>query len=243
MKEKVITVVAVMLGLLAAFFVYQNFYPEDFMKKDETVITMSDIEKNKSVSYTGHPAGEDIPRISGKDEFEEILDIDDVTVEPKGIVSTGISKLKAWESPYYKKAGTGGSRAGARRREVITGWDLLDQYNEYYLLECPDGTYILAQMSKRIAKAIEKGEQLTLPISKKAGISKEVQGYLSEFSDEYDMTMKGVLYTFDDEWYQEHSTAITLIRLGVAFVIWIVTGVLLLLLGEKCLIKKKADYL
>ncbi len=238
MKEKTITIIAVILGLVAAFFVYQNFYPEDFMEKDETFITMSDMEKNKSVSYTGRPAGEDIPRISGKEEFEDILQIDNVTMEPKGIVSTGISKLKAWESPYFKSAGTGGSRAGARRREVIRGWDLLDQYNEYYLLECPDGTYILAQIPKRTAKAIERGEQVTLPISKKDGVSKEVQSYLTEFSNEYDMTMKGVLYAFDDAWYQEHSTAITLIRLGVAFVTWIVTGVILLLLGEKFLTKK-----
>ncbi len=242
MREKVITAVAVILGLVIAFFVYQNFYPEDFMEKDETTITMSDIEKNKSVSYTGHPAGEDIPRISGKEEFEDILAMDDVTMEPGGIVSTGIFKLKAWESPYFKSPGTGGSRAGARRREVIQGWDLLDQYNEYYLLECPDGTYILAQIPKRIAKAIEKGGRVTLPVSKKEGISKEVQGYLSEFSSEYDMTMKGVLYAFDDEWYQEHGTVITLIRLGTAFVSWIVTGVVFLLLGEKIFNKRKADY-
>lgn len=121
MREKVITAVAVILGLVIAFFVYQNFYPEDFMEKDETTITMSDIEKNKSVSYTGHPAGEDIPRISGKEEFEDIL-------------------------------------------------------------------------------------------------------------------------AMDDEWYQEHGTVITLIRLGTTFVSWIVIGVVFLLLGEKIFSKRKADY-
>lgn len=121
LREKVITAVAVILGLVIAFFVYQNFYPEDFMEKDETTITMSDIEKNKSVSYTGHPAGEDIPRISGKEEFEDIL-------------------------------------------------------------------------------------------------------------------------AMDDEWYQEHGTVITLIRLGTTFVSWIVIGVVFLLLGEKIFSKRKADY-
>ena len=53
LREKVIIAVAVILGLVIAFFVYQNFYPEDFMEKDETTITMSDIEKNKSVHIQG----------------------------------------------------------------------------------------------------------------------------------------------------------------------------------------------
>lgn len=233
MKEKVYLSISVIIGLVAAFVVFQHFYPENFMKKDTTEISMDDIQSNKDTSYIGHPAGKDIPRISGKEDFEDLINLDKVTVEPENIIATGVSNLKAWEDPYVKRAGTRGSGAGSRRRQIIKGLDLLDRYNEYYLLECPDGTYILAQMPEKIVKEIQKGKKVTLPVSSKVSITQEAQGYLTKICEKYDATMKGVLYAFDDEWYQEHSTVIFLIRIGVSFVVLVAIAAVIMTLLQK----------
>lgn len=114
MKEaKILTYFSCIVALIAAFFVYLNFHPENLMKKDDTPVTQSDIEADRSGSFTGHTAGDDIPGISGKDEFEDMLNIDYVTAEPVDIIATGVSSLKPWESPYVKSSGTRASLNGA----------------------------------------------------------------------------------------------------------------------------------
>lgn len=173
LRKKMLPAFAVVLGLVVAFFVYHNFYPEDFMEQDQRKITLSDTEKDTTVSFIGHPAGEDIPRIQGKEEFEKISAVQEVTVETKNIISTGVGSRKVWESTFTS---TGSKRGGGRRKaDEIKGFDILDYYNEYYLLECPDGTYILAQMPERIVKEIKKGEKVTLPICKKNGLTQKAK--------------------------------------------------------------------
>lgn len=238
-RKKIIPALACIIGLVAAFITYHNFHPEDFMKTDEKEITLSDIEKSKAVSYVGHPAGKDIPRLQGKEEFEKIASVEDVTIETKKIIATGVGSRKAWESAFTSK---GSKRGGGRRKaDEQKGFDILDYYNEYYLIECPDETYILAQMPEKFVKKIQKGEKVTLPICRKNGLSQKARTYLTEICEKYDASMNGVLYAFDDEWYEEHSLTISIFRIGVSAVIFFVLSVVIMLLLEKIFKSDVAD--
>lgn len=238
--SKIITYFSCIAALTAAFFVYLNFHPENLMKKDNTPVTQNDIEADRLGSFTGHAAGDDIPRISGKDEFEDMLNIDYVTVEPVDIIATGVSSLKPWESPYVKSSGTRGTGSGTRKKEVVKSfWDLTDTYNEYYLIKCPDGTYILAQMPDSYVKAIKNGKNVTLPIGQKAALTNTAKSYLKEICDEYDASLNGALYVFDTEWYEEHSFTIFIIKTGAAVVVFFLLAVLLMTILEKTSGKEK----
>lgn len=238
MKSKMVSVFAAIIGLAAGFYVFLNLYPEDWIKEEEKEVTLSRIQERDGSDYTGHRAAKDIPRVSGKEAFEDLLPLDAVTVEPTDIVATGVYHLKAWADPYRGRAGTARHR---RKKEVIKGPDLLGDYNQYYLVQCSDKSYILAQIPERYVKAMKKGEKITLPIGQKQALPQQAKTYLSDICQQYDASVDGVLYTFDDEWYKEHSFSILLIRIGAGAAVFFVVGVVLLLLGDKLFCIKDAD--
>ena len=234
-KESIITTISLSLALICAFPVYLNWNPESLFKREETPITKSDIEQDGTEDFTGATAGEDIERLSGAEDFSEILyGIDYVTAEPVGIVPTGVYSLKAWESLYDTHVYKGRSSPGDRRAEVKRG-DSVEQayYNQYYLLELPDHSYILAQIPQEAADAIEKGEHITLPIGQKVGMMDMARDYLSDICGEYGADMDGVLYTFDNEWQEEHLSSISLLRTGTTVALWLVLSVGFTLVGTK----------
>lgn len=61
--------------------------------------------------------------------------------------------------------------AAADFSEMISGLDIWGYYNQYYLLEFLDHSYILVQIPQAEADAIAKGESITLPIWQKAGMT------------------------------------------------------------------------
>ena len=70
---------------------------------------MSDIEQNSTTDFTGSPAGPDIPRLTGEKIFQKrSIEVEYVTVEPVGIVHTGISKPEPMGKTlqYTKREGT-----------------------------------------------------------------------------------------------------------------------------------------
>lgn len=231
MKSKIRTMIAVIIGLVAGYFVCMNFHPENWMKKEEAEVTLSQIEKADGKIYTGRMPAEDVLRLSGKEEFEELYQVDEVTVEPTDIVPTGVGRLSEWADPYMGRAGT---RKHKRKREVQQKFlDILGDYNEYYLIQCPDKTYILAQLPDKYVKAIKKGEKAALPIGRKAPMPPQAKSYLEDICKEYDAPVDGVLYTFDNEWYEEHSFMILVLRLGAGAVVLFAGAVILLLLLDK----------
>ena len=231
MKSNIKTFIVVIISLVAGFFVCMNFHPENWMKKEGEEVTLNQIEKADGKIYTGRMPAEDVPRLSGKDEFEELYQVDEVTVEPTDIVPTGIGRLSEWAEPYMGRAGT---RKHKRKREVQQKYlDILGDYNEYYLIQCPDKTYILAQMPDNYVKALKKGEKVALPIGRKASMPQQAKSYLADICKEYDASMDGVLYTLDNEWYQEHRFIILLLRFGAGAVVFFAGAVILLLLLDK----------
>lgn len=222
--EKIFLYIGILLALAAAVWFYYKWSPESLLRKKETPIVMTNISQDGADSFTGLPAGEDIPRLSGKVDFENMDSTSYVTAEPVGILPTGVYSLKTWVSPYISRTVNGRTtKTGKRKAEVIRSkLDIQEDYNQYYLLALPDHSYILAQISKSEAAAIRRGKHVTLPIGKKKALSSTARNYLMNICTEYDVSMDGVLYTFDDAWYEEHKYQLFFIRFGVSIVIFLV---------------------
>lgn len=234
-KEKIILYLGTILALAAALVLFFKWNPEDLLKKTQTPITLKDIEKNKAVSYTGSLAGDDIPRLSGAEDFENLLyDVDFATAEPVELIPTGVYSLKPWVSPYAAHKRNRGRRSGKRKAEVIqSGFDLHEDYNPYYIIKLPDGSYILAQIPSGKAAAIKKGKSITLPIGQKTGMTDTARSYLKEICETYHVSMDGVFYAFDNQWYEDHYFTLFIVRFVFAAVVFFVLAVGFVMAGNR----------
>lgn len=105
-KTNMIATVSVLIALVCATLFFFNWNPEVLFKLNEPMVSMSDIEQNITTDFIGSPAGSDIPRLNGAEDFSEIIYLADyVTAEPVGIVQTGISQSKPMGRPLlYTKS-------------------------------------------------------------------------------------------------------------------------------------------
>lgn len=242
-RKNIIPTISTVFALVCAALLFLNWNPEALFRQEETPVTMNDMEQGGAEDFTGSAAGEDIPRLTGKADFSEMISgIDYATAEPVGIVPTGVYSLKPWVSHYNTHTYKGRTTAGSRRAEVSTSnLDILGDYNQYYLLELPDHTYILAQIPQTQADAIAKGESVTLPIGQKVGMTDTARSHLAAVCGEYGADTDGVFYAFDNEWQEEHHTSLLLLRFGAAALLWLVLAVGLTLAGWRIFKKEETN--
>lgn len=215
-----------LLFLLIVFF---QVRPAGFLRRDEVTVTQVEIEAaGAGSSFTGKKAGADIPRVAGAEDFMAQYPFSQFTVEPVATTPTGVYELARWES----------GRAVVNHRTRIYPqattnalW-AMTMYNQYYMIEFPDGTHALALFDRGLAADIAQGESVTLPISVRSGVNTYAKPYLADICAEYGADTDNVVYSFDDEWYKEHKGQILLIRLGVVFGIIVVAAVLWAFLGD-----------
>ena len=219
-----------LIALVCAALLFINWNPESLFQSEQPPVTMRDIEQNRG-DFTGFPAGADIPRLYSAADFTEIsVAVEYVTVEPVGIVETDVSSLKPWVDHYNTHTYNGRTTTGSRRAQVkVSGFDW--NYLPYYLLELPDHTYIVAQIPQESAKAVQRGERITLPVGQKAGMTDIARRHLSAICEEYGADMNGVFYAFDNKWQAEHHSICLLLRFGAAALLWLVLSVGLTLYG------------
>lgn len=163
--KNVVPTVSVLIALVCASQLFIHWNPEMLLRRDELPITMNDISKSPTEDFTGSLAGNDIGRLDGAEDFSKMsFDTDYMTAEPIGIIHAGFYSLKPWVDRYNTDVYKGRTKTGSRRAEVSTsGFDILGNYNQYYLLELPDHTYIPAQIPQSAVDAIEKGKKLLFP--------------------------------------------------------------------------------
>ena len=202
--------VAVVIGLILAFLVFRGINPEKFIKPDTQI------------------AGEDIPRLSGKEEFVGLVGTKTVTAEPDEVIATGIYSLNPWVNPY--QSGRGGRRKPYATDSAITA---AYDYQEFYLIRLPDQTYILAQFSSIYKEEIEKGGTVTLPAGVKKSVNSDANKYLKKICEAYGADSTCVLYMIDDEWQQAHDPMFFWIKLGAAVLVFFVIGVPLFAFADK----------
>jgi len=165
--KRVIEAGIVAISLIPAFLVFRRINPEKIIKPDNNPVTAVQIAAAPQKSYTGKVAGEDIMRISNEMEYEEAVGTVYMTVEPQAVVSTGIYSLNPWVDPYKitkMRNSRGRMVSSGRKAPEVTDSSIqaMEYYQEYYLIELPDQTYILAQFSSTYKKQIENGKAVTV---------------------------------------------------------------------------------
>lgn len=204
---------------------------------DRPIISTQDIEFDRSRDYTGYKAGEDIPNITNKDEWDDLLnDIDYARITPKSIVKTDVYSRANWIEAYTRKSnGATGRRLSDVRKSPL---DISANYSPYYIIELEDGTHILAQMNRGIADKISKGQKVELPLGQKRGLTNTAKKLLKETYDEYDVITDHVFYTIRDSWEAEQTNRIMIEKAIISFVLFIILAVLVQLIVDKLIWKK-----
>lgn len=103
MQRKVIKVIQAMVvaaSMVAGFMFYQRFSPEGFMMKEGAVVSMADIHADPTGNHAGKAAGEDIPRLTGREELGQLIVGDYAAITTKEIMATNVYSLKPWVDPY-----------------------------------------------------------------------------------------------------------------------------------------------
>lgn len=91
----------------------------------------------------------------------------------------------------------------------------------------------LAQLPQATAAAINRGQKITLPLGQKVSLAPNARSLLAETAQTYHVSLDAALYTFNDEWYQEHRFSLAFLRIGIAFVFLFVLSFLLIMIGQK----------
>lgn len=228
---KVLEFAAVITALVIAALAAMNIGVESWLRGKEEAVTLAMTEGGLPEDYIGMPAADDIPRIEDAQMWGDTWQTSYVTVEPSDIVSTGIGARYSWVSAYTNT----GRRGGPRKRADVTNMalDILGEYGEYYLIQLPDESYILAQMPKDTARKLKAGAKLALPIGRKVSSNRKVISRIEDICRKYDVDTENVLYCINDKWNEGHSMLVQFIRLGVGAVITLVFGTILITVIHK----------
>lgn len=220
---------AVIVAIIIAAVTAKNLGVESMLRGKEEPVTLAMTEDLFSEDIMGMPAGDDIPRIDDIEEWEDTY-IRYVTIEPLSVIPTGYGVRHPWVSAYST-----GRRGRIHNRPTVSSMalDLLDEYGEYFLVELPDGSFILAQMSADDAKKIKSGKQLALPIGQKTSASRNISSYISDLCAEHNVTSDYVFYCINDSWNESHSLTMQLIRIGAGILTALVLGTIFITVIDK----------
>ena len=224
---------AVIIALIVGFLLMNTISVESMLRGKEEPVTLAMTVDGLQEDFVGLPAGDDIPSISSLQEWEDTWATSCITIEPLSVIPTGIGARYSWVGAYSNV----GRRGGARKKADVTrtAFDIMGEYGEYFILQLPDQSYILAQISKEDARKLKAGKEITLPVGKKDGVHRQVLANIQDLCDEYNVNTDGVFYCINDQWNQSHSMMVQLIRIGIALGTTLVLGTILIMIVDKIL--------
>lgn len=224
---------AVIIALIVGFLLMNTISVESMLRGKEEPVTLAMTEDGLQEDFIGLPAGDDIPRVTSLQEWEDTWATSCITIEPLSVIPTGIGARYSWVGAYSNV----GRRGGARKKADVTrtAFDIMGEYGEYFILQLPDQSYILAQISKDDARKLKAGKEITLPVGKKDGVHRQVLANIQDLCDEYNVNTDGVFYCVNDQWNQSHSMMVQLIRIGIALGTTLVLGTILIMIVDKLL--------
>lgn len=232
--RKVLDFILVLFSLAVAVFVYSNFNMEGILwngnKPD--AVSSQEMEENPGTVYTGKPAGDGVPQVKTQEEWNEVLnDVDYVTITPKKIYKTNVYSLAEWADYFQRRRNGSVGRKKATVKE--TPLDISRDYTPYYIIELEDGSHILAQINRCLAKNIAKGKETPLPVGRKQGFSQGAKSLLAPVCEEYQAPADYVFYAIDNEWQEKHSFEILIGKTVVAVIVFFVLAVVLELIADR----------
>lgn len=237
--KKIIDYSLIFVAFICAIIFYYNFDLETILWNQQDTVKQNNVLKEDLINdHSGYKAGEDVPIVKTKEEYNKSLNsVAYIAVEAKSVIKTNIYSLAKWEDHYDKNRKGQPTR---KRNEVQkSSFDYHYIYTPYYIVELADGSHILAQMNRGVAKQLEKGKITILPLGKKLGFSKTAKNMLEEICKEYNVETDYVLYMINDKWEESHSDVIFLGKIGVSFVVFIILAVIFQLVADKIMNEKK----
>lgn len=229
--EKALDAAVIIVALIVAIYVGKNIGLEYLFRGNETPVTAQTAQTGYYEDYIGLPAGDDIIRIQNLDEWEKLLSVELATVEPENIISTGLGSRHNWVSSSRRNSRT---RTTAGRSDLKkTAFDIFNEYGEYYLIQIPDGSYILAQLPMEDARSLKQGKTITLPIGSKKGLTNSARARLEEICTEYNVSLDGVFYCINDNWNEKHSFMMLVSRFAVGALVLFSLGTVLIIVLHK----------
>jgi len=237
--RKIIDYLMVVVAAIIAIIFYFNFDLEQILweRHEQIIMTADDIKADTTIDYTGLVAGDDILSLTTAQEWEALDYYDYATAVPVSIKKTSIYSLAKWVG-YYTKSASGTARRKLEETEKRMV-DLTATHCPYYIMEVQDGSRMLVQMNRGLAKQIEKGKNIELPLGQKIGMTKTAKNLLEPICKELNVSTDGVLYTIDNYWSAKNANIITWGKYAAAFVVWLVLSVVLQSVIEKILLKRK----
>ena len=228
---KALEFAAVIAAIIVGVIVVRNIGVESILRGKEAAVSLARTEEGIYEDFIGLPAGDDIPRVTSAEEWEDTLSVSCVTVEPINIIPTGVGARSAWVDAYSNS----GRRGGPRRRADVMNMslDILGEYSEYFLLQLPDQSYILAQISADDARKLKAGKITALPVGTKGGVHRQVLSNITELCEQYDVNTEGLFYCINDQWNADHYLTVQLARLGIGAVVVLVLGTILITIIDK----------
>lgn len=231
MIVKILEFASVIIALVVGVFLAKNISLESILRGKEEPVTLAMTENGLPEDFIGMPAGDDIPRIGDAQTWEDTWQTSYVTIEPIGIIPTGIGVRYSWISAYTNSSRRGGPR---KRADVSrTAFDFLGEYGEYYLLQLPDQSYILAQMPKEDARKLKAGKEITLPIGRKSGVHRQALANIQDLCEEYNVDTEGIFYCINDTWNSSHSFMVQIGFIGIILLTTFVLGTILIMIIDK----------
>ena len=246
MKKLIGSVLSVLMVILAfgitAFF-YLHFDLEGILwdSQEQTAVTAKQIKKARGKKdFTGREAGEGIKELKTKKSWKKLkAGSGYAAIKPLYINETGVYGLGRW-SDYYtvkKKGKSKEKKKEEKKTEAIQPVvDYSTQYSPFYIVALPDGTKILAQvnrgLAKKISKGISKGKEVQLPIGKKIAVSRDARELLKEQCKIEGVSTKLVFYAIDDEWEGKNADAVFWGKIGITIFVFIVATILLQLIKK-----------
>ncbi len=189
MRSKILYTAGSIVALLAVLTIFFSIRPEGFLHRGEAAVTQADVEAaGAAVTFTGRKAWADIPRVTGAEDFMAQYPFEQFTVEPVNAVPTGVYELARWRS----STAVVGHRTRNYSQATTSALWAMTGYNEYYIIEFPDGTHALALFDRGLAADLAKGKAVTLPISARAGVNTYAKPYLQDICAEYDELLVGL---------------------------------------------------
>ena len=219
--------VVVIVALVVGVYVGKTISVESILRKGLEPVTLAKTEEGLPEECVGRPAADDIPRVENMADWDEAWDYDYITIEPKNIVGTGIGVRYPWVSIYNR------SRRGGQRR-INTKFDIFNEYGEYYLVQLPDDSYVLAEVSLEEARKIKAGKSVALPVGRKQNADSRVLPNIQNICEEYGVAdMEKIFYCIDDQWNQNNNFKVLMIRLAVGAVVVLALGTILIMVVDK----------
>jgi hypothetical protein len=228
--------------ILLSIYVTTHFNTEGIFNLFRSPVDLVDIEEDSRGEYIGKQSGEGIPVLTSSYELNDSTYSynDYITVEPKSIMPLGVYRLK--DSGQSRSASI--SYSGRRRiyeSEIPLYTDspfITDRYryNQYYLIELQDGTYIVSYLDDYYAKKIMRGKKITFPMGRKdtvIGTEKSLLKEALEEIEEYDISeFEYILCLAHDKHYNNTRILDFIIRIFLGIIIFILFCVVTIIVGN-----------